>query len=56
MFMEDNTHVVAKRDKKNLKEGTLFSRNVKQEPSGGQSEEEFSRKCDEMKSTKFWGT
>jgi hypothetical protein len=35
MFMEDNTHVFAKRDK-NLQEETP---NEKQKPSGGQGEE-----------------
>jgi hypothetical protein len=51
MFMEDNTHVFAKWDK-NHQDGTLAGRSVKQKPSGGQGEE-FSRKCDEMKSMTF---
>lgn len=50
--MEDNTHVFAEGDKKNLQERTLVGRTVKQKPSGGQ-ENEFSRKCDEMKSMTF---
>jgi len=51
MFMEDNTHVFAKWDK-NHQDGTLVGWSVKQKPSGGQGEE-FSRKCDEMKSMTF---
>lgn len=52
MSMEDNTRVFAERDKKSLQERTLVRRIVKQKPSGGQGEE-FSRKCDEMKSMAF---
>jgi hypothetical protein len=51
--MEVNTDVLAKRDKKNLEEGTLVGRDVKRKLSGGEGEEEFSGKCDEMKSMTF---
>lgn len=37
--MEDNTHVFAKRDKKNLQEGTLVGRKVKEKLSSGKGEE-----------------
>jgi hypothetical protein len=36
MFMEVNTHVHATREKKNLHDGTLVGRDVKEKSSGGQ--------------------